>query len=57
MDPNQPGALRVERYSFTSRWANNVTGTHMRTREPTPQIEMVDLTVEQPSGSQAAPAK
>jgi len=57
MASNQPGALRVERYTFTSRWANNVTGTHMRMREPTPQIEMVDLTVEPPSGNQAAPAK
>lgn len=57
MDPNQPGALRVERYTFTSRWANNVTGTHMRTREPMPQVEMVDLTVEQPAAIEAAPAK
>jgi hypothetical protein len=57
MDPSQPGVLRVERYTFTSRWSNNVTGTHMRTREPTPQIEVVDLTVDAPSESPPAPAK
>ncbi|MEG3145392.1 hypothetical protein U1839_12090 [Sphingomonas sp. RT2P30] len=57
MDPGQPGLLRIERYTFTSRWANNVTGTHMRTREPTPQIEMVDLTVEPANTNQAAPTK
>jgi hypothetical protein len=49
--------LRVERYTFTARWTNNVTGTHMRKREPTPQVEMVDLTVDPPSEARAAPAK
>ncbi|MDB5711539.1 MAG: hypothetical protein JWL96_3609 [Sphingomonas bacterium] len=57
MDPSQPGVLRVERYTFTSRWTNNVTGSHMRQREPTPQVEMVDLTVDPPSGTQTAPSK
>jgi hypothetical protein len=57
MDPTQPGVLRVERYTFTARWTNNATGTHMRRREPTPQIEMIDLTVETPGEAQAVPAK
>ena len=57
MDPSQPGVLRVERYTFAARWTNNVTGTHMRRREPTPQIEMVDLTVDPPSDKPAPATK
>ena len=57
MDPTQPGVLRVERYTFTARWTNNVTGTHMREREPTPQVEMIDLTVDSPGEGKATPAK
>ena len=42
MDPSEPGVLRVERYTFTSRWTQ-VVGSHLRQREPMPQIEMIDL--------------
>ncbi len=57
IDPGQPGLLRVERYTFTSRWTNNVAGTHMRQREPTPQIEMLDLTVDPPATGQGTTVK
>ncbi|CAN5292069.1 hypothetical protein BH10PSE14_BH10PSE14_44820 [soil metagenome] len=55
MEAGQPGVLRVERYSFTSRWTR-VTGSRMRQREPIPQIEMIDLTVDPPSGDKGATA-
>lgn len=42
MDPQDPGVLRVERYSFTSHWTERL-GTRIRQREAIPQIEMVDL--------------
>jgi hypothetical protein len=44
------GTYRVERYSLTSRWMY-VTGTRMRQRAPNPRIEMVDLTADQPAGT------
>ncbi|MES2045288.1 MAG: hypothetical protein V4475_15555 [Pseudomonadota bacterium] len=48
MDPSQPGLLRVERYTFTSRWTT-VVGSHLPQREPTPQIEMIDLSQDAPT--------
>lgn len=54
MDRNDPGLLRVERYTFTARWTTDVTGTHLRQREPVPQIEMVDLTADAPAAAPAA---
>ena len=48
MDPSQPGLLRVERYTFTSRWTT-VVGSHLQQREPTPQIEMIDLSQDTPA--------
>lgn len=39
-----PGFYMVERYTLTARVAQDVTGTHLRTRESRPRIEMIDLT-------------
>ena len=44
--PNEPGLLRVERYTYTSTIQDVVTGSRMRTRGTTPRIEMLDLTSE-----------
>ncbi len=52
MDPSQPGVLRVERYTLTSRLTTQ-TGSRMMVREPSPQIEMLDLSVDPPAGPSA----
>ena len=46
--PNELGLLRVERFTYTARWANG-TGTHLRVREPTPHIETLDLSRDPPA--------
>lgn len=46
-DADQAGMLRIERYTYTSPWVW-ATGSHMRKREGTPDIEMLDLTVDPP---------
>lgn len=46
LEAGDPGVIRVERYSFTSRYTT-VTGSRLRTREPQPQIEMLDLSVDE----------
>lgn len=43
---NDPGVLKVERYTFTSSYDDTVTGTRIRTRGGQPRIEMLDLTQE-----------
>jgi hypothetical protein len=41
-DPD--GTYRVERYTLTSRWRTDLTGSHMRRRSPNVRIEFLDLT-------------
>lgn len=53
MDPSQPGVMRVERYTLTARLTTN-TGSRLLVREPRPQIEMLDLSVDPPSGPKAS---
>jgi len=48
LDPSDPGILRVERYTLTSRYTVN-TGSRLRDREPTPRIEMLDLSSDEPA--------
>lgn len=43
---DDPGLLRVERYTYTSFFDDTATGTHVRTRSGDPRIEMLDLTAE-----------
>ena len=50
LDPNEPGLLRVERYTLTARWTLP-TGSHIREREAQPQIEMLDLSIDPPAKS------
>jgi hypothetical protein len=45
------GTYRVERYSYTSLWRSDVTGTRMRQRSPNARIEMLDLTAEPEPGT------
>lgn len=52
LDPSDPGVFRVERYTFTSRWTTN-TGSRMRQREVVPQLEMLDLSVDEPARTAA----
>jgi hypothetical protein len=51
MDGAQPGVLRIERYSYTAHWTVSST-SHIRKRESTPVIEMLDLTVDPPAMAQ-----
>ena len=53
MDPSQPGVMRVERYTLTARLTTN-TGSRLLVREPRPQIEMLDLSVDPPAGPKAS---
>lgn len=48
LDPSDPGVLRVERYTFTSRWTYQ-TGSRVRVRDPIPQIEVLDLSADAPA--------
>lgn len=45
------GTYRVERYSYTSLWRSDVTGTRLRQRSPNARIEMLDLTAEPEPGA------
>ncbi|MEG3123454.1 hypothetical protein [Sphingomonas sp. GB1N7] len=40
----QTGMQRVERYTMTAFWTTGGTSTHLRTRDPAPRLEMLDLT-------------
>jgi hypothetical protein len=40
------GSYRVERYSYTSLWQSDRSGTRLRQRSPDARIEMFDLTAE-----------
>jgi hypothetical protein len=57
-----PGFYMVERYSFTARYMDEVTGTRIRQRSPVPRIERIDITPENydqpfvPAPSKAAEA-
>lgn len=45
---NMDGTYRVERYTFTSLWADQ-TGSRLRARSPNARIEYLDLTNDAPS--------
>ena len=45
---NRDGTYRVERYTFTSLWADR-TGSRIRARSPNARIEYLDLTTDVPS--------
>lgn len=51
-DPSDPGILRIERYTLTSRWEQQL-GSRLRQRSATPQIEMLDLSNEPPPAKPA----
>ena len=53
-DPSDPGILRIERYTLTSRWEEQL-GTRIRQRSAAPQIEMLDLSND-PLPTKAKPA-
>ncbi|MBN8806699.1 MAG: hypothetical protein J0I47_00455 [Sphingomonas sp.] len=46
MDASAPGVLRVERYTLTARVVDASIGSHIPSREATPQIETLDLSVD-----------
>jgi len=46
LDRTSPGFFQVERYTLTSRFAEETTGTRIRRREPGYRIERLDLTPE-----------
>lgn len=46
IDRTSPGFFQVERYTLTSRFADETTGTRIRRREPGYRIERLDLTPE-----------
>ena len=48
-DPD--GTYRVERYTWTSLWEYDHTGTHMRQRSAAGRIEFLDLTAEPQTAS------
>jgi hypothetical protein len=48
LEPTDPGIMRVERYTFTSRYTT-VTGSRLRQREAQPRIEMLDLSTDDDS--------
>jgi hypothetical protein len=41
-----PGFYMIERYTLTSRFTNDTTGSRLRRREATPRIERIDITPE-----------
>jgi hypothetical protein len=45
--------MRVERYTLTARLTTN-TGSRLLVREPRPQIEMLDLSVDPPAGPKSS---
>lgn len=50
---DEPGLLRVERYTLTAFFIEGATGTRIPTRESTPRVQMIDLTAD--PGVAAAP--
>jgi tetratricopeptide (TPR) repeat protein len=48
---DRDGTYRVERYTWTSLWEYDRTGTHMRMRSPEARIEFLDLTAEPQTAS------
>lgn len=46
-EPGDPGVYAVERYTMTSLWRDDDTGTRIRQRSPVPRIERMDLTPDQ----------
>ena len=48
LDATSPGLLRVERYTLTAHLIE-MAGSHIRTREAFPRIEMMDLSTEPPA--------
>jgi tetratricopeptide (TPR) repeat protein len=48
---NPDGTYRVERYTWTSLWEYDHTGTHMRQRSADGRIEFLDLTAEPQTAS------
>ena len=46
-EPGDPGVYSVERYTLTSFWVDDNTGTRVRMRSPVPRIERMDLTPDQ----------
>jgi hypothetical protein len=55
-EPGDPGVYAVERYTMTSQWVEDNTGTRIRMRSPVPRIERMDLTADQ-LAEPAKPAK
>ncbi|MFN7324393.1 MAG: energy transducer TonB, partial [Sphingomonadales bacterium] len=45
-DAAAPGFYMIERYTFTARYMDEVTGTRIRQRSPIPRIERIDITPE-----------
>lgn len=56
-DAAAPGFYMVERYTFTARYMDEVTGTRIRQRSPVPRIERIDITPENYDQPFATPAK
>jgi len=53
-EPGDPGVYSVERYTMTSLWRDDDTGTRIRLRSPVPRIERMDLTPDQIAETPAA---
>lgn len=51
------GFYMIERYTFTARYMDEVTGTRIRQRSPVPRIERIDITPENYDQPFAAPPK
>jgi hypothetical protein len=56
-DAAAPGFYMIERYTFTARYMDEVTGTRIRQRSPAPRIERLDITPENYDQPFVAPAK
>lgn len=52
-----PGFYMIERYSYTARFMDEVTGTRIRQRAPIPRIERLDITPENYDQPVSAPAE
>ena len=51
------GFYMIERYTFTARYMDEVTGTRIRQRSPVPRIERIDITPDNYDQPFAAPPK
>jgi len=56
-DAAAPGFYMIERYTFTARYMDEVTGTRIRQRSPIPRIERIDITPENYDQPFVAPTK